>query len=363
MQLGRFGMTRIDKLQFWANKKVLVTGHTGFKGSWLTLMLQSLGAQLKCYALEPTQENKLFELLHPHIEHNSVFEDIRNKDALNNCISNFQPEIIFHLAAQALVKESYHDPVATFSTNVMGTVNLLECARNSSSVRAIINVTSDKCYQNNETGKPFLEDDPMGGHDPYSASKGCAELVSASYYNSFFLNGSYGLATARAGNVLGGGDWSKDRIVPDVLAAISKGIPVEVRNPKAVRPWQHVLEPLYGYLLLAQELHHQPSKFSGGWNFGPDDRSITTVECVVEKILSYYEGSSWVMSEQKDNEREAIMLALNSDKAISNLLWDRTWTIDQTIHSIVEWHNAFQRGDDMFSLCKNQIKNFLNSKV
>jgi CDP-glucose 4,6-dehydratase len=283
-----FTYMQFDK-QFWKNKRVFLTGHTGFKGSWLSIWLDSLGANVHGYSLKPPTDPSLFNLCSIDRFTNSTIGDIRNRDLLKATLQKAQPEIVFHLAAQPLVRESFKNPVETYETNVMGTVNLLDAVRACPSVKAVVIVTTDKCYENREWHWGYRENDPMGGYDPYSSSKGCAELVTAAYRQSFFNpkdfdNHHIAVASARAGNVIGGGDWALDRLVPDCLKAILDGRKIIVRNPHAIRPWQHVLEPLRGYLLLAQKLFENGPQFAEAWNFGPDDRDCRPVIDVVSKL-------------------------------------------------------------------------------
>lgn len=340
---------------FWQNKRVFITGHTGFKGSWLALWLHSLGAKVYGYALPPNTVPSLFEvariesLLTGHIQ-----ADIRNYDTLCHAIDQAQPEIVFHLAAQPLVRRSYVDPIETYSTNVMGTVNLLEAARQSSSVKAVVNITTDKCYENKEWIWAYREDEPMGGHDPYSSSKGCAELVTASYRNSFYESTGIGLASARAGNVIGGGDWSEDRLIPDFLRAIEAHEILKIRSPHAVRPWQHVLEPLKGYLQLAQALYHEPQTYASAWNFGPNEQDAQEVAWIVEKLATYMPETRWEI-DANPQPHEANLLKLDSSKARQLLKWQPAWDLETALQKITEWHLAWHMKQDMQSVCLAQI--------
>lgn len=349
----------IDK-SFWKGKRVFLTGHTGFKGSWLSLWLQSLGAELKGYSLEPATQPSLFKVA--NVEEGMVSEigDVRDLEKLRKSIKSFSPEILIHMAAQPLVRYSYANPVETYSTNVMGTVNVLEASRNSSSIKCIVNVTTDKCYENKEWPWGYRENEPMGGHDPYSSSKGCAELVTAAYRKSFMTEKGIGLASARAGNVIGGGDWSEDRLIPDILRAFEQSLPVIIRNPNSTRPWQHVLEPLSGYLILAQKLFEQPLEFSEGWNFGPNDEDVKPVEWIIEKMVSDWPGSKWSL--EKDMRlHEAQLLKLDISKARSKLNWAPTWGLDATLEKIVAWHQAWLKEEDMQKICFDEIRKFENS--
>ena len=337
---------------FWEGKKVLVTGHTGFKGGWLCLWLQSLGAEVTGYALNPPTDPSLFDVARVGEGMRSITGDVRDIAELKRVFSEAEPEIVFHMAAQPLVRRSYADPIETYSVNVMGTVNVLEAVRTVRSVRAVVNITSDKCYENKEWVWGYRENEPMGGFDPYSNSKGCAELVTSAYRNSFFNADDHAehgvsLASARAGNVIGGGDWAQDRLIPDILRAIGRGESVVIRNPRAIRPWQHVLEPLSGYLLLAQKLHEEGAVHAEGWNFGPDDEDAKPVSWIMEKMIGLWgEGASWKLDETKQ-PHEAQHLKLDCSKAKSQLNWRPRWSLDKTLTSIVEWQKALLRGDDM----------------
>ena len=344
--------------KFWQNKKVFLTGHTGFKGSWLALWLQQMGAEVYGFSLEPTTKQNLYELAHIDSILTSKFGDVRDFHSLKKSIESFQPEFIFHLAAQPLVRQSYSDPLETYSTNVMGTVNLLEIARCVASVKVIVNVTTDKCYQNREWLWGYRENEPMGGHDPYSASKGCAELVTNSYIKSFFDNSGVGLASARAGNVIGGGDWSDDRLLPDILKSLTNGEVARIRNPNATRPWQHVLEPLCGYLQLAMKLYQQPHKHSGGWNFGPLDSDCRAVGWIADKVCSNWgKGASWI-SNEGNGPHEARYLKLDISKATSLLNWSPRWSIDTAISATIDWHKRYLGGDDPQFAMSEQIKDY-----
>ncbi|MBI5919134.1 MAG: CDP-glucose 4,6-dehydratase [Nitrosomonadales bacterium] len=349
---------------FWHGKRVLLTGHTGFKGSWLSLWLQSLGAQVVGYALAPPTDPSLFDVADVGSGMESIIGDIRDLAKLQAVFAEHQPEIVIHLAAQPLVRYSYIEPVETYSTNVMGTVNLLEAVRHTASVKAVVNVTSDKCYENREWVWGYREDEAMGGHDPYSNSKGCAELVTAAYRNSYFHPEKYAthgvaIASGRAGNVIGGGDWAGDRLIPDILRAIAQGAPVAIRNPHAIRPWQHVLEPLSGYLLLAQRLYEQGTAYAEGWNFGPNEADARPVQWIVERLTrSWGEGASWRL-DGGDHPHEAHYLKLDCSKAHANLNWHPRWTLEQALSKIVDWHQAHRDGQDMRELTLGQIEDYL----
>lgn len=337
--------------EFWFGKRVLLTGHTGFKGGWLALWLQSWGAQVTGFALAPATRFSLFELARVHEGIDSRMGDLRDLPALQQVMADAQPEIILHLAAQPLVREGYSDPLGTYATNVMGTLHLLEAMRRTGGVRACVVVTTDKVYANNEWAWPYRENEPLGGHDPYSSSKACCELLSQSYAASYFpadRHAEHGvaLATARAGNVLGGGDFSADRLVPDVLAAWSRGEPVTLRYPQAVRPWQHVLEPLAGYLQLAQGLYEQGPAMAGAWNFGPSDADTCNVGDVVARLAHCWPQAAGLKIEPSELH-EAGLLRLDSSRARQLLGWRPHWSLDDCLRRTVDWHTAWQRGDDM----------------
>jgi CDP-glucose 4,6-dehydratase len=343
--------------KFWAGKKVFVTGHTGFKGSWLALWLASLGARVSGYALKPPSSPSLWALVEARSGIASTIADVRDIGALSKAIGAFQPEIVFHLAAQSLVRPSYDDPAGTYATNVMGTVHLLEAARKADSVRAVVNVTSDKCYENLETGQACRESDPMGGRDPYSSSKGCAELVTAAYRASF--PGGAAIASARAGNVIGGGDWAQDRIVPDTVRAAVVGNAVQVRNPRAVRPWQHVLEPLAGYLQLAERLHGAPAMFAEGWNFGPDEKDAVSVETVVSTITRLWGAPASWAADGGAHPPEAHFLTLDSSKARSRLGWRPRLALQTALEWTVGWYKTQAQGADARQLTLAQIERYM----
>lgn len=349
--------------KFWQDKKVFLTGHTGFKGGWLSLWLQSMGAQVYGYALTPPTIPNFFNVanvaktLAAH-----TIADIRNIDALEKAMMQSQPDIVFHLAAQPLVRQSYLDPVETYTTNVMGTVNLFEAVRKTPSVRAVVNITTDKCYENRETLKPYHEEDAMGGYDPYSSSKGCSELVTAAYRRSFLSKAGVAVATARAGNVIGGGDWAVDRLIPDFLRAIDASEELVIRSPHAIRPWQHVLEPLSGYILLAERLFLEGDKFAGGWNFGPPDQDAKPVEWIVEKLVEAIPNASWVI-DINPNLHEANYLKLDSTKAQTQLGWQSTWNLETALLKIIEWHQSWKNSDSMQQASLMQIIEFQRAKV
>jgi CDP-glucose 4,6-dehydratase len=340
------------KKDFWKGKKVLITGHTGFKGSWLSLWLQSMGANVTGYALPAATKPNLFSIADVDRDMISVAGDIRDLKSLELIISEHRPEIVIHLAAQALVRASYADPIGTFDTNVMGTANVLEAARKAETIKVAIIITSDKCYENNEWVWGYRESDPMGGHDPYSSSKGCAELVAAAYMKSFFSGsnnseGTVAVATARAGNVIGGGDWASDRLIPDIMSSLMNGQVIIIRSPQSIRPWQHVLESLRGYLVLAERLWHQGSKFSGSWNFGPDDRDNKTVSWIADYITKQWgNGAQWI-SDSNQHLHEAAYLKLDCSKSKQFLGWWPALDLTTTIQWTIEWYQALKRGQDM----------------
>jgi CDP-glucose 4,6-dehydratase len=344
--------------EFWRAKRVLLTGHTGFKGSWLSLWLQSMGANLCGLALTPPTEPALFDIARvaEGMEHRVA--DICDFAAVKAQFDDFKPEIVIHMAAQPLVRLSYHQPVETYATNVMGTVHALEAARHAGSVKAIVNITTDKCYENREWVWGYREDEPMGGHDPYSNSKGCAELVSSAYRKSFLKEAGIAMATARAGNVIGGGDWALDRLLPDILRALQDKQPVLIRHPHAIRPWQHVLEPLSGYLLLAERLYTQGQADAEGWNFGPRDEDARPVQWIVEYLCeSWGDGASWTL-QPGDHPHEAGFLKLDISKAHQRLQWAPRWSLETALTRITEWHQAWLAGQDMRALCLNQISQY-----
>jgi len=340
-------------------RRVFVTGHTGFKGAWLTFILHEIGAQVRGFALSPTSEMSHFELLGLESKVDSISGDIRDAQILSQKLMEFQPEIVFHLAAQALVRPSYADPASTFSTNVLGSVNVLDAVRNCPSVRSLVYITSDKCYENVEWVWGYREDDRLGGRDPYSASKAAAELVFSSYVRSFFVDRhDFGAASARAGNVIGGGDWAVDRIIPDCIRAIVAGQPVRLRNPQATRPWQHVLEPLAGYLLLATRLLDDPRRWGGAWNFGPSTHQVRTVQAVAEKIVSHIGHGEIEIESTAAPMHEARLLQLNCDKAHQLLGWAPRWNVDETLEQTALWYKAWMNGESIECVTRAQIKAF-----
>lgn len=347
---------------FWSGKKVFITGHTGFKGSWTSLWLQNLGANITGFSLENNSQSDFYNCAKVSLGMNSIIGDIRDYELLKKSIQSFNPDIVIHMAAQALVRESYKNPIETYSTNIMGTVNILEVCREVKTVKAVINVTSDKCYKNEEREEGYKENEPMGGYDPYSSSKGCAELVSSAYNDSFFFqnNDKALLASVRAGNVIGGGDWSKDRLIPDIIRSFYKNNPVLVRNPNSVRPWQFVLEPIRGYLLLAEKLFQGNKNLSGAWNFGPRDNDVMTVEWIAKKMCEEWgDLASWCIETKRDNIlHEAKYLKLDISKAKDILHWNPVLNIEETISFIVEWYKNFENEKDMKKISINQINEY-----
>ena len=344
----------------YRNKKVFITGHTGFKGSWLSIWLQTLGAKVCGYSLKPNTNPSMYQEL--DIENKiekSIIGNILDYETLEDSINDFQPEIIFHLAAQPIVRLSYKEPKLTYETNVIGTLNVLEVARKCKSVKAFVNVTTDKCYENEEIARGYKEDEPMGGYDMYSSSKGCVEIMSSSYRRSFLQEeDSMSMATARAGNVIGGGDWAEDRLIPDCIRYINQNKAIEIRNPIAVRPWQHVLEPLSGYLLLGQKLLETGKDYAEGFNFGPNEESVLKVSEVAQKIIDNYNKGE-VIVHKKDNLHEANLLMLNIEKAKTVLNWTPTYTANEAIKETVEWYKHFYAKDtDMYQYTIQQIKNY-----
>jgi CDP-glucose 4,6-dehydratase len=350
----------MNTFKFWRGKRVFITGHTGFKGSWLCLWLQSLGANVIGYALAPPTDPSLYVLAGVDSLVDSTIADVRDAVSLQQALQKADPEIVIHMAAQPLVRESYRNPVGTYAVNVMGTVHLLEAIRQCRNVKAIVNVTTDKCYENREWHWSYRENEAMGGYDPYSSSKGCSELVTASYRNSFFNPAEYtthgvALASARAGNVIGGGDWADDRLICDCVRALLQGEVILIRNPHSVRPWQHVLEPLSGYLLLARKLFEEGVAYAQGWNFGPHDSDAKPVEWIVQQLCkSWGQGASYRL-DQGDHPHEATYLKLDCSKAKAQLGWQARWDLQQALVSIVEWTQGYQSGADLKALCLEQI--------
>ncbi len=344
---------------FWKGKRVFLTGHTGFKGSWLSLWLESVGAQVKGYALEPPTAPALFTVARVAAGMESQIGDVRDLATLSSSMAIFKPDVVIHMAAQPLVRLSYREPIETYATNVMGTAHVLESARHVASVRCIVCVTSDKCYENQERDRGYCEDEPMGGHDPYSSSKGCAELVISAYRRSFFGSSEgAAVASARAGNVIGGGDWADDRLIPDILRSFEKAAPVVIRNPSAIRPWQHVLEPLSGYLTLAEALWNRGQEFAEGWNFGPSDEDAWPVQQIVERMVqSWGEGASWGL-DGREHPHEAGFLKLGCAKACTRLKWVPRWDLNNALARTVKWHRNWLHNQDMRAACLKEIVDY-----
>jgi len=352
-------------LDFWRKKRVFLTGHTGFKGSWLSLWLQSIGAELTGFSLPPPSTPSLFEQARVADGMRSIIGDIRDSLSLREALLASRAEIVIHMAAQPLVRKSYENPSATYSTNVMGVVNLLEAVRAASTVRTVLNITTDKCYQNREWVWGYRENEAMGGYDPYSSSKGCAELVTAAYRASFFnlsdyANHGIAIATARAGNVIGGGDWATDRLIPDIIRSFTSGEQVLIRSPHATRPWQHVLEPLRGYLCLSEKLYTDGSKYSGAWNFGPSDTDAKTVAWVTDHLVDLWgDGASWRI-DNRSHPHEAHFLKLDISKARSMLSWEPKLDINQALEWVVEWSKGLLNSLDAKELTFRQIQRYID---
>lgn len=347
---------------FWCGKRVLVTGHTGFKGSWLTLWLKNMGAEVIGYALVSPTSPSLFDAARIGDGIVSVLADIRDYERLKSVISTHSPEVIFHLAAQALVRPSYEDPLGTYATNVMGTAHLLEAIRQIGCTRVVVNVTTDKCYENREWVWPYRENEALGGYDPYSSSKACAELVTSAYRSSFFSRGT-ALASARAGNVIGGGDWAQNRLIPDIVRAFMAGRPVTIRNPAAIRPWQHVLEPLNGYLLLAEKLWSEGQSFAEAWNFGPPAEDAKPVSWIVDRLSGVWGEGTGCEYERTEQPHEAGILKLDSSKARTRLGWGSVLTLAVALEWVAAWYKAYEREQDMRSVTEQQIAEYQNLKA
>ena len=350
---------------FWKNKKVLLTGHTGFKGSWLSIWLKKLGVELVGFSKDIPTKPSLFEIAKVSEGMTSITGNIEDFTAIQKVLKENKPEIVIHMAAQSLVRKSYEEPINTFATNVMGTVNLLQAVKTTGSTLVLINITSDKCYENKGTEKAFSENSPMGGYDPYSSSKGCAELVTSSFRNSFFNLKEFerhgcSLSSVRSGNVIGGGDWAKDRLIPDIMNSISKRIPTQIRNTRSIRPWQFVLEPLFGYLILAQRMWEEGKEFSEPWNFGPDETDCKSVKWILEKISKELDdGFSW-KEDTRDNPHEAEMLKLDCNKAKKRLGWKTKLDVNETIEWTVNWYKEYFKNSDMKEYTENQIAKFMS---
>jgi CDP-glucose 4,6-dehydratase len=354
--------------EFWRGKRVLLTGHTGFKGSWMALWLQSMGAQVVGYALAPPTHPSLFEEAGVAVGMTSVIGDIRDLASVRAVVAEHRPEIVFHMAAQPLVRYSYAEPVETYATNVMGTVNLLEAVRLTPGVKAVVNITTDKCYENREWVWAYRENEPMGGYDPYSSSKGCAELVTSAYRQSFFNESDYvrhgvAIASVRAGNVIGGGDWAQDRLIPDILAAFEQGRVVHIRNPNAVRPWQHVLEPLRGYLTLAERLYCDGVTYAEGWNFGPNEQDAMPVGWIVDTMTTLWGDGARSQIDAGDHPHEATYLKLDISKARARLGWQPVLRLEPALRMIIDWSRQRQGGADVRALTLAQIHAYQDKQI
>ena len=357
------GMSKVSFANFYAGKRVLVTGHTGFKGSWLTIWLKLLGADVVGFALPPDTEPNLFAAAGVADDVASLLGDVTDVSAVSAAFERHRPQIVIHSAAQALVRRSYRQPIQTYATNVMGTVHVLDVTRQTPSVRAVVVVTSDKCYENREWSQGYREEDAMGGADPYSSSKGAAELITAAYRRSFFANnGSAAIASARAGNVIGGGDWAEDRLVPDIVRGICSGGPIVIRRPDSVRPWQHVLEPLRGYLLLAQRLFEESSAYAGAWNFGPPEQDALPVAEFAQRVVSAWGKGELKIETDPAAPHEAQFLRLNCEKASRQLGWDPALSQDQTVAWTVDWYRRFyQNRSSAKSNTTKQIEDYMRA--
>lgn len=348
---------------FWKDKRVFLTGHTGFKGSWMALWLQSLGAAVTGFALPPPTRPSLFEEARVSDGMLSIIGDIRELSAVRKAMDAARPEVVIHMAAQPLVRYSYQNPVETYATNVMGTVHLLEAVRNTPCVKAVVNITTDKCYENREWVWGYRENEPMGGYDPYSNSKGCAELVTSAYRSSFFNETKYaehgvGVASVRAGNVIGGGDWAQDRLIPDILNGFERGQVVNIRNPHAIRPWQHVMEPLRGYLTLAERLYEDGTSYAEGWNFGPNDEDAKPVAWIVERLAEMWGGGAEWQLDAGEHPHEATYLKLDISKVRSRLGWHPALRLADALELITDWSKQRQAGVDVRELTLNQIQTY-----
>jgi len=350
-------------MKFWHGKNVLVTGHTGFKGSWLSLWLQSLGANCVGFSLEPPTQPNIFDVIQISGKMQSIIGDIRDFELLQLTLQKYQPEIIIHMAAQPLVNFSYREPLITYSTNITGTIHLLEAARLTDSVKVIVNITSDKCYQNQELDRGYHEEDSLGGYDPYSSSKACSELVTQAYSYSYLKNKGINVATARAGNVIGGGDWGQNRLVPDVVNACVKQQNISLRYPNALRPWQHVLEPLHGYLTLAKQLYESSPSYTQAWNFGPSEDQDKTVSWLTDALINYWgSGIKWIPN-SSELKHETNLLRLNSTKAERFLGWKSQWNIETALAKTVEWYQSYFKEENMQNISLEQIDEFQKTLI
>ena len=358
MDFSKCSLEGLVMFEFYKDKKVFVTGHTGFKGSWLCTWLLKCKANVAGFALAPDTEPSLFNILNLENKMHSFTGDITNTVELEEAMCSFAPEIVFHLAAQPLVRRSYFEPVLTYQTNVMGTLNVLEAAKKCKTVKAFVNVTTDKCYENKETHQAYKESDTLGGYDMYSSSKACVEILSSSYRRSFLQGDTdFAMATARAGNVIGGGDWAQDRIIPDCINALKNGQEIEIRNPDAVRPWQHVLEPLAGYLNLAEKLYFYGKEYASSYNFGPDKNSVLTVAELVQKVIDIWGTGSFRIN-KKDNLHEATLLMLDNSKARAQLQWQPVFTADEAVSKTVRWYKHFYENHNIFDFTVAQIQDY-----
>lgn len=361
---GNLGIKKMKlKKTFWNNRRVFLTGHTGFKGSWLSLWLQSMGVNLRGYALSPPTEPSLFYAAKIDENMDSIIGDIRDYNLLNKAIADFKPELIIHMAAQPLVRLSYIEPMQTYQTNVMGTVNLMESVRQLNNPCGVLNVTTDKCYENREWLWGYRENDNLGGFDPYSNSKACSELITDAYRKSFFESSNIPVASARAGNVIGGGDWARDRLIPDLIGAFNSGKPSIIRSPKSIRPWQHVIEPLYGYLLLAEQLGGSNGmKFSEAWNFGPNENDAKSVEWIANYMMTKWgKHASWKVDDNY-NPHETNALRLDSSKSRERLGWKSRWDLAEALDAIIEWNELFLTGSDMREITLSQVNTYVGGK-
>ncbi len=345
---------------FWKNKKVLITGHTGFKGSWLALWLQQLGAEVIGFSLNPPTTPNLFTLAHVPKNMISLTGDVRDFDTLKTVFAEHQPEIVFHMAAQSLVRHSYEDPRETYATNIMGTVNVFEAIRITKTTKAVVNVTSDKCYENKESLVGYREEDSLGGYDPYSNSKACAELITSAFRNSYYKTTEHlcGLASARAGNVIGGGDWAKDRLIPDIVRSVLSESEFTVRYPHALRPWQHVLEPLCGYLQLARLLFLLPNNYAQSWNFGPEEQDIKSVDWIIHRVKQLWDSKLCIQYIASPPLHETSLLKLDSSKAKRSLNWKPIWNLENALLNTVAWYRAYEKGEDMRKMTLRQIEEY-----
>ena len=345
---------------FWSDCSVFITGHTGFKGGWLSFWLSQMGAKVHGYSLEPPTTPNFFTVcnLEKHLESSGI-GNILDIKQLHKALDQTSPEVVFHLAAQPLVRESYDSPLATLETNVIGTANVMEACRSVPSIKAIVNITTDKCYENKEWTWPYRENDRLGGHDPYSASKACAEITAAAYRDSFLADANMNLASVRAGNVIGGGDWAADRLIPDFLRTLDNGKSLTIRSPNAIRPWQHVLEPLSGYLMLAEKLYREGNPFAEAWNFGPNEDDAKSVSWIVNQLCDRTPGAKW-QTENAPQPHEAGFLKLDSSKAKTKLGWKPRWNLETALNKTLEWHQAWRKCDDMAAFTMSQIQAYTN---